>query len=198
MQEREIIVAHAVQVTPVTHIRSTLLQMSLEGLRERGHFEAWAERVAPSVRAEILETMAPQWTALDVAFAHYAACDSLGLSKAEVDTLGGLAGTRMRHTFLGNILRMVNQVGVTPFAPIPYVGRAWSRGFNGGSLQVTKLGPKDCEFEVRRLSLGQIPYFRDAYAGLIRAGTQLFGARRAYAKVTRHGPDVLAITVSWV
>jgi hypothetical protein len=198
MQGREILVAHEAQIAPVTHMRSTLVQMSLAGLRERGHFELWRERLEPAVRAEILESVGPQWLTVDLAFAHYTACDSLGLAQQEIEALGGMAGERMRNTFLGNILRMGNQIGITPFTPVPHVARAWPRGFQGGSLQVAKLGPKDCEFEVRGLSLGRIPYFREAYVGLLREAVRLFGARKSYAKVTRHLSDNFAIMVSWV
>ena len=103
----------------------------------------------------------------------------------------------MRKTFLGGILKMANQVGMTPFMPIQHVVRAWPRGFQGGSLQVTKLGLKDCEFEAAGLSLAQIPYFREAYAALLQSATELFGARKAYARVTRHETNAVVMAVSW-
>jgi hypothetical protein len=195
----EILVPHVGNITQVTHVRSTLLQSSLAGLRERGHFAAWSDQIAPAHRAVILETVAPVWVPSEVASAHYLACEAMKLSQAEQIVLSEALGSRVQGLFLSSVTKAAKQAGVTPWTPVPHFGRVWARLFMGGSAQLSKVGPKDLHVEIKGLALVQVPYFRLGFTAIVRAALVLFGARSAYAKVTgyRDGSDELTFLASW-
>src|SRR5262245_9003652 len=53
----------------VTHVRSTLLQSSVQVLKDNGLFDAYLTKLAPRFKDEILLTLAPTWHPLEVAMA---------------------------------------------------------------------------------------------------------------------------------
>jgi hypothetical protein len=191
----EVVIPHVPNITPVSHLRSTLLQSSLTALRERGHFAAWSDTVAPEFRATIVEALAPTWLPIEVGMAHYDACDRLKLAPHELAAIGEAVGLRMQATFLGTLSKAIHQAGVTPWTPMPHFGRLWGRLFMGGSNQIDKLGPKDLELDVRGLALVRFGYFRHAYASLVRAGLLLFGARSAYVNIVRWQASTLELVM---
>lgn len=196
----EVLIPHVPNITSVTHLRSTLVQSSLNTLRERGHFEHWSQVVDPAYRSAILDAVAPSWLPIDVGLAHYQACDALQLAQSELSAIGEAVGGRVQATFLGTLSKAVHQTGVTPWTFVPHFGRLWGRLFMGGSTLIGKTGPKDLHLDVRGLGLIQFAYFRHAYAGLIRAGLFLFGVRTAYVNIVRWHADTLEFTLqaAWV
>lgn len=184
----------------MTHVRSTVLQSSLAGLKERGHFTHWCEKVVPATRAVILEAVGPAWLDVGIAQAHYEACEALQLPHGELVALSEALGARVQGTFLASMTKAAKQAGVTPWIAVPHFGRLWGRLFQGGSMQMAKAGPKDIALDVKGLALVQIPYFRVGYTSIIRAALLLFGARSAYVKITRYraGSDELSAHASWV
>jgi hypothetical protein len=87
------------------HARSTLLLGSVASLRAAGLFEAY-EAVAPAeVLAAVGSSVAGMWIPIDVAVAHYIACDGLGLSSesaaAGARHLRAHQGAAARHVKLG-------------------------------------------------------------------------------------------------
>ena len=196
----EIIVPHVANVAQVTHVRSTLLQSSLAGLKERGHFAAWFDNIAPEHRDLIVETVAPVWIPTEAAIAHYLACEAINLSSAEQVALSETLGNRMQSLFLSSVTKAAKHAGVTPWTPVPHFGRVWARLFMGGSTQLTRVGPKDLQLEMKGLSLVQVPYFRLGFAAIVRSALKVFGARSAYVKVAgyREGTDELTFLASWV
>jgi hypothetical protein len=184
----------------VTQIRSSLLQSSLATLKQRGHFESWAEAVDPAYKEIIVESVAPTWLPIAVGIAHYQACDSLKLPQHELTAIGEAVGDRVQTTFLGTVTKVAQQAGVTPWASVAHFGRLWSRLFVGGSSQLARTGPKDLQIELHGLGLVRFQYFRNAYTGLVRAALMLFAARVAYVNVMRFQPSAeqMVVAASWV
>lgn len=191
----EVVIPHVPNITPVSHLRSTLLQSSLTALRDRGHFDAWCRVVSPEYRATIVEALAPTWLPIQVGMAHYQACDDLKLPAHELAAIGEAVGSRVQATFLSTVSKAIHQAGVTPWTPMPHFGRLWARIFMGGSNQIGRAGPKDLELDVRGLALVRFAYFRHAYASLVRAGLLLFGARSAYVNIVRWQESTLELTM---
>jgi hypothetical protein len=163
---------------PVTAIRSTLIQSSLNTLRKRGHFERYSQLVSPHHRTTLLETLAPEWLSLEVASAHYAACDALELSQQELLDIGEVVGERIQGTFIGTLVRKARTVGLHPWVVLGQFDRLWNRLIEGGGVSLTQTGPKDGTVDTRNLPLCQYNYFRIAFCGVIASGIKL-GAGKA-------------------
>jgi hypothetical protein len=198
-QALEVVVPHVREVGPVTQVRSTLLQLSLTSLTERGHFAAWSDAVDAAHRATIVEAVAPVWLPIEVGMAHYAACEALGLQQHELVAIGEAVSHRIRNTFLATVTKAAQQAGMSPWTPLAHFGRVWGRLFMGGSVELKKVGPKDLQIEIRGLGLLRYAYVRSTYAGLMRAALLLFGARTAYVNVARWQPATndLALLAAW-
>ena|SRR5688572_1581162 len=178
----ETLIALPSSVSPVTSIRSTLIQSSLNTLRKRGHFERYLERLDPRHRATLLETLAPEWLAVDVAIAHYAACDALALGAAELLEIGEDVGARIQGTFIATLVRKARTVGLTPWVPLAQFQRLWERLIQGGAVGVAKLGPKDCAVDIRLLPLCEYDYFRAAFCGVVASGIKLGAGRSVHVR----------------
>jgi hypothetical protein len=176
--EPEVLIALPGHVAPVTTIRSTLIQSSLNTLRKRGHFERYLGLVNPRHKAALLETLAPEWLPLEVAVAHYTACDALQLTSGELMEIGEDVGERIQGTFIGTLVRKARTVGLTPWVPLGQFQRLWERLITGGGVSLTRTGPKDCTVDCRMLELCQYNYFRAAFCGVIASGIKL-GAGKA-------------------
>ncbi|MFT3925827.1 MAG: hypothetical protein QM778_25010 [Myxococcales bacterium] len=168
-------------VTPLRSVRSTLIQSSITALRNHGHQERYLARLndlSPEHRERIVGSLAPEWLPVNVALAHYEACDELGLSENEVAGLGEEVGERVQGTFMGTLLRGARSIGLTPWTPIGQLPRLWDRVFQGGGIGVTKRGPTDALIELREMTLARTAYFRSAVRGVFMAGIKVCGGRQ--------------------
>lgn len=149
----------------------------MQSLRSRGLFERYAALLVPAQRDAVLNSIAGEWLAREVAFAHYSACDALQLSVEDQMAMGRDVSRRTHETFLGMLVKMARGVGVTPWVVFPKVNSLYVRVFRGGAMQITRLGPKDAKVETLGLSLLAIPYFRNALLGMYEAGVGLFASK---------------------
>ena len=180
----QIILAYPARVTPVRNVRSTLLLAVRSSLQESGHYDAYCEALPTAHRALILQTVAGLWIPIEVAMVHYGALDSLLLSTESQMRLGGATFERIRGTLLGTMLRFANDAGVTPWTLLPQLQRFWNRAFDGGGLQVVKVGPKEALGCCVQTEMSNSPYFRNALRGLLSAVMGLF-CRKAYVQELR-------------
>ena len=164
-----------------THVRSTLLTSSVLSLQQRGHFERYCELLAPEHREAVLETMAPTWLPIEDAMAHYAACEALDLPPTEVLAMGSAVGDRIQGTFLGQLAKTARGLGANPWTALGHFNRLYDRLFQGGGVQIVKVGPKDARGDIRNLSLMRYAYFRGAFVGVIGAAASLF-ARKSFTR----------------
>ena len=184
----------------MTAVRSTLLQSSLNTLRQRGHFERYLMVMEPRYRESILGSLAPEWLPIDVAMAHYAACDALQMSAGELHEIGEEVGNRIQGTFLGTIVRRARVMGLTPWIPLAQIGRLWERLFEGGAPALLKVGPKDALIDLRNLRLAQFAYFRAAFCGVLASGIKLGAGRAVQTRVLdlRDPASRLRVRAEWV
>ena len=197
---QESIVDLPANIEPVTAVRSTLIQSSLNTLRNRGHFERYLEVVDPAFREAILGSLAPEWLPLAVGMAHYGACDALQLSPQELHEIGEDVGNRIQGTFIGTLVRRARTMGLTPWVPLAQFGRLWERLIQGGGAGVTKVGPKDAQIDFRLLTLARFAYFRVGFCGVIASGIKLGAGRAVNVKVVElREPEVrMRIKAQWV
>lgn len=184
-------------VARVTEVRSTSVVASIELLREEGQFERYASALLDH-RDEILSCIAGEWLPVAVARAHYEACDALGLSASEQFAMGRAAAQHARTGWVAQALRIVRAVGVTPWSLVGFLDRMWARGMKGGAVAVYRLGPKEARLEFIGCELFQIPYYRNAYRGVIDALGAAFSERHYTQELPRCSADEGIFKTQWV
>lgn len=189
--------AFPARIVPATHARSTLLMASIESVRKRGLFDEYERALDPQHKPALLGAIAGTWLDLEVAHAHYAACDTLGMSADQQVQVGRSTFEGARSTLLGTAVRMARGAGVTPWQHMPLFQRFWDRGFDGGGLSVTRVGPKDAHVTIVACSLLASPYFRNGLRGLAASLVELL-ASHAYVTEHRHATsDAVTMRVQW-
>ncbi|MGC4092817.1 MAG: hypothetical protein QM756_34020 [Polyangiaceae bacterium] len=160
----------------LTHIRSTLVTSSLASLRARGLFERYDALQRSVHRETILSSVAGSWLDLEVAQAHYWACDALGLSPAQQIDIGKDVSRRIHETFMRTVVQMARGIGVTPWLLLGKGNSMVARLMRGGGTRVTRLAPKVARVELARHALLDIPYFMNAMFGVYQAAVELLAS----------------------
>ena len=125
------------RVPLATHFRSTWLNSSLTAMRDRGYFKRYLALLPPEYHAPILESVAGMWLSIDVAVAHYRACDALNLSRRDAWDIGVSVTRKVHGTSLALAIRLAKQAGVTPWTILGQLPRLWDRVWRGGGVAVT-------------------------------------------------------------
>jgi hypothetical protein len=188
-------------IKAVSHVRSTILMASQARLREEGLYDRYVAHLPPTYKSELVELGAPCWLPVAVGVAHYAACDALGLAERDVVAIGQQIAMNNDGTFLGIASNIARGSGVTPWALVRQANRIWGRGFMGGALGSTRLGPKELRLDVVSWPCATVPYCRWAFRGLVLGLVKLV-SREAYVRELRlsslTGSQDIALQVSWV
>ena len=199
-RQRESIVAlrhPAGEAPPVTRVRSTLVASSLRTTRNRGLYDRYLEHLPAKYRDPILGAVAGSWLDIEVATAHYRALDALGLPVADQVAMGEAVGDVINGTFLRTVLHLARNMGTTPWAALKQYTRLWERLFDGGDVEVDKLGPKEALVQMHGNSLFAIPYIRLALRGMHQTGFMLF-CTRCYMTDLSSTPTSHAYRAAWV
>jgi hypothetical protein len=197
---REVILPFPEPDEPLTGVRGTLLVSSLNTLRLRGHFDRYRALLPPKMETEVLTALASSWCSLDLARTHYATCDALQLSAEELVEIGQAVGNKVQSSFLGTVLRRARSSGLAdPWLLLPHMDRIWARMFLGGGTSVLKTGPKDALVQLRNTSLLEIPYFRNAFVGVLQSPAQIL-SRKIYCRAAHYvpGSHSLQYSLAWV
>jgi hypothetical protein len=135
---------------------------------------------------------------VDVALAHYKACEDLGLTSEEQVEVGRTVGLQLRGTLAGTVVHMSKEVGVDPWTVIPTMPRFWGRIFDGATLHGWKLGPKEVRLQTTDMPLVDLRYFRNALRGQVMGMMDLF-CTRSYANplATKFEPGTYSFRVQW-
>ena len=138
------------------------------------------------------------WIPIEVAFAHYEVCESLGLPTERQIANGRAMFDKMRGIFLGTMVQMARESGVTPWTVCPLLQRFWERGYDGGGISVTKIGPKEARMELVQFRLGDSLYYRNALRGLLMGVLELF-CQKAYVTELprRRAPASVVVRAQW-
>ena len=155
-----------VGIEPCVRVRSTLLVGSLRALRSRGHGALYLAAIDPHAAETISALGVPQWLPIQIAEAHYAACDSLKLSVDEMLKVGALVAPTAASG-VQVILRAARTTGATPWTALDRAPTYWRRMYDGSGLVVTKTGPKDATITIRRNALARYTYWRTGLRGIV-------------------------------
>jgi serine/threonine protein kinase len=187
------------QIQDAKHFRSTWLTASRATLREMGQFEAYERAIDVAYAARLRDMVPGVWLPMDVARAHYLACDRLGLPTQTLVDIGLAATKRANATTLSFMTRMAQGAGATPWTLLTQVQRLWSLTADDGAMAIARLGPKEAHFEVVGYPLAGIHYNRVTMRGIVMAVVSLF-CTKVYVNeiLPLCTPRSLGMRVSWV
>lgn len=199
LQTAEILIPHEVGFQPLVAVRNTVIQASLGELREAGHYERYSEHIDADALRELSSNLAPCWVSIELADAHYAACDAMRLNDEELRRIGEAVGVRVRETSIVVAGKKTADETVDVFGMMRQLHRVWKRIYQGGSVQITKLGPTEELMEFLGFSLNRHHYFRFANLAAIVAVHEAIGAHVETAKFVRYDAATRGalIQLSW-
>jgi hypothetical protein len=168
-------------IKPATKVKSTLIMSSLRTLRDAGLFDQYVTYLAPEPKDTILELAAPSWLPIEVALAHYGACDRLGLTPAQVTEMAQLVSMQAQGTFLGVAIAIARGIGVTPWTVLGRARSIWERAWVGGAMAGFRVSAQEMRIEVAGWPCARIPYCRHALRGIL-LGVVTMLSKEAYAR----------------
>jgi hypothetical protein len=196
---REIVIRHLTDIRPCSAVRNLVIQSSLAMLEEEGHYQRYLKLIDPSKLEELKSSFAPGWTPIELAHVHYQACEDLGLSQAEIERLGQRIGDKLHETTLVHAAKRNPDADFNLWEAAHALYRTYARTYEGGSLQVVKLGPKDKLLEFKQFALSRHRYYRIAQLHGIGSAYQSFGVRMETMKIVSYNPtaDELTLRFTW-
>jgi hypothetical protein len=172
-------------VPAATEFRSTWLSASLRSLRERELFDSYLASIPDRHRDAVQGTVVGVWLPVEVAVAHYRACDALGLPQNEIFAIGCEVTRRVHGTLLSTAVRLVTEAGVTPWTIFAQLNRIWARIWVGGAICVLKVGPKEARLEIVGWPCSASPYTRVAMRGVLTAMSDMFCSKTYVSELPR-------------
>jgi len=183
---------------PLRRVRSTLLVASYKMIHAMGRDDDYRRALPREHHAAIVNAVAGTWVDVDVALAHYVACEGLGLSSEEQVEVGRNVGLKLRGTLAGTIVHMSKEVGVDPWTVIPTMPRLWSRVFEGSAILGWRLGPKEARIDAVGMPIVDVRYFRNALRGQCMGMMDLFCTRSyANARSAQFEPGTYSLRLQW-
>lgn len=180
-------------------VRSTLLTASLVAIRQMGWEERYYRALPPERHHEMRSLVAGSWSSMDLVTAHYTACDGMGLTPAEMTTIGEDVSQRTQKSFVATVARASIEAGASPWILFSGARRVWERIFDGGDIAVYKVGPKEAYVAVLNCSLLELPYFRAAFRAYFRTVVALLSKVVYTTELQEHATKVDAVfRFSWV
>lgn len=198
IEPESVVLALPAIIKPLRHARSTILIGSISAIRASDRWEQYVAALAPDAREYLLHLVAGVWVPVEMAMQHYRACETLGFTTEEQMKNGRFTFDRAGASVFGTLSRMAREAGVTPWTALPHMQRFWERGYDGGGISVTRLGPKDCRIVARDVPLLRSPYYRNALRGLVWAVIDLFSRKTFLSERKPPSPDAIVVQAQWV
>jgi hypothetical protein len=197
-KDEDVILPFPSPIVPARHARSTVLLGSIASIRDLGRYDEYASLLPPSTREVLLGAVAGAWIPIDIALSHYRACEALNLAPEQQVANGRQTFDKTRGTLMGTLVRMAKAGGMTPWTVYPHFQRFWLRGYDGGGIRVTRIGPKEARLELVAFPLNDSRYYRHALRGLVMAITELF-CTKSYMieKTTGRAPGTVSYRLQW-
>jgi hypothetical protein len=183
----------------VSRVRSTLLSASVQTVRLMGWEKRYFETLPPGLHGEIQTLPAGIWVPIDLAIAHYTACDQMGLSTDDMKSVGNAVALRTQKTFVGTLGSVAAGAGATPWHIFQQGHRIWGRIFDGGDHVGYKAGPKDIDIVCMGCPLLRLKYFRTSMPAYYAALAGVLARSVHWHELPEHrGDDKIGLRVSWV
>ena len=184
------------QLPPLSGVRSTLLQTSLQALRTQGYLDKYFEKLPVEHHMTMRSLPGAIWVPIELARAHYRACDAIDIPPSDLFVIGTDVAERIQGTFLGTIVRLAKGSGVTVWTGLSQVKRLTERVFQGAGAAVYKIGPKEARLVFAANELCGIRYFRSGLRGTLTGSMELF-CRKAYVREVTATSSGVTYRASW-
>ena len=180
-------------------VRSTLVVNSVSALREHGLVEQYLAALPAAEHERMLHLTAGAWEPVELAMAHYRACDALDVPDSVIDEIGYASGRNINESFLKVVTRLSVEAGLSPWSALTRSPQLIDRIWQGTASAVYKLGPKEARFEWHGQPLAPSRYFRLAFGAFLRSTLEVF-AKTVYVRLVpaRCREDVVVYRCSWV
>lgn len=197
--DREILIAHDPTRGALRGVRRMLVHSSLVELKQLGFYERYAASIEPEALAEILDQIGPGWLPTELALAHYRACDAIGISDADVEQLGAIAGEKLARTLTVPAATSGPDSELSPWSLVGAFERLGKRIYDGGSIQYVKLGPRQLYIENIGNPLFSVHYYRIAHLAFMRQSFTTLGANVVDARITkfRASGAMIEVSLAW-
>jgi hypothetical protein len=151
-------------------MRSTILLSCVASVTRAGMYDRYRTFLDPAAARALDEAVAGTWLSVDVALAHYAACDAMGAPRSQHVQLGMDAAEISKTALVGTALRLASMAGTDTWTFLGMVGRFWPRAYQGSAVRVIRRGPKEALIDVieHGVLLGS-PYARGTFRGFCAA-----------------------------
>lgn len=182
---------------PVTAVRGTVILSSVQALREADLYDRYLDRIPQRFAAEVLGVIAGGWVPLELAWAHYRACDDLGLAPSVQVEIGRRAGKKATGTMLGTAVKLSRFTGATPWTLMKGGHRIWNRAYDGGGMRIFRVAPTEALVEAHKNPLlNELEFCRNSFRGFCLA---LYGlvSRRMSMRVVAKIRDGVVYRVVW-
>lgn len=192
-------IPHEREIQPLSAIKHVVLQSSLTNLEAAGHLERYTRHAPTGLIDEIRGGLASAWTPIALAHAHYKACDALTLSTEELAQLGQRVGDKLQSTALVTTAKKARDEDYDIWTAAGALHRMWGRMYQGGSVQVAKLGAKEKLIELRGFTLMCYRHYRHATLAVLTAANAALGNQLQSIQIEgyREGRDELQIRMTW-
>jgi hypothetical protein len=157
--------------------RSTWLTSSLRALKSRGRLEEYLRYLPRENHEMVMNSVAGVWLPIEVAVAHYDACDRLQLPPPELMAIGREVHSYAQATVFSLAVKLATGAGTTPWTVFTQFRRLWDRVWIGGGVGVFKLGPKEARIEVIGWPCSRSTYVRHAMRGVVGGMVELFSTK---------------------
>lgn len=155
------------RLAPTSQFRSTWVVSSQNALKHRGLFDRYLALVPAAHRDALAVAIVGGWLPIEIAKAHYQACEDLALPAGEQLEIGRAVSRYLDNTLLATAVRVARNTGTTMWTPLGQLHRLWDRMFVGGGVAVYKVGPKEARVEFHECTLAPIGYFRTGLRGVL-------------------------------
>jgi hypothetical protein len=200
-EAREIVIPFATAVVPpLSAVRNVLIQASFAELKAYGHYERYAKLIASDALEQLLAlAIAPSWIPIRLALAHYEACERLQLSESQFSALGKSVGDRLQEVVLISSAKKAEPKGYDLWQGVGALHRMWPRVYQGGGVQVVKIGPKAMLYEARGFSLNRFDYYRQGHVSALHATHSALGAHVTSVRVVHYNAanDDMTTRIDW-
>jgi hypothetical protein len=198
-QSRIVLIPHDPGAGPVTAIKNVLIQSSLAELKNHGHYERYSELMAADMLETLQLSLAPGWIPIELALAHYDACDRLELSPAQFAAIGNDVGDRVQDAVLISLAKKTRPANIDVDAVLGPLQRMWPRLFQGGSVQTVRVAPRVRLIEERGFRLNRYHYYRQGHLAALASTYRALGIHVADVRIERYDAinDEMIVRVSW-
>ncbi|WP_236520136.1 hypothetical protein [Sandaracinus amylolyticus] len=183
-----------------THVRGALIAPSLQLVRSFYLEPEYFAALPPELHDRLRALTASSWLTMDVATAHYAAIDTLGLAPNAILEMGRQSATRVHGSYVRTIIEQLRVTGdAEPVSLLSRLPSILDRIVLGGTAAVFRVGAREVRVELLGMPFLAYDYLRHGWAGAFQASLELVTRKVHVAEITALRTDTsVAYQIAWI